>query len=127
MNKIRILQLFLGVMGLFLLFWWPLSHWFYADWYHTLLGFSSYDPSLVRIIGTSGFMPVMLIFLTATNPVRYQGNLAILILFSLLFAGTYIYLIVGGLFPVQELMNVALCGVSAIVLLVLWPKGKMTR
>lgn len=121
MNKIRILQLFLSVMGLFLLFWWPLSHWFYADWYHTLLGFASYDLGLVRIIGTSGIVPVLLIFVTATDPVRYRGNLAILLLFSVLLAGTYVYLIVGGQFPMREMLNVVLCGVTALVLVLLWP------
>jgi hypothetical protein len=123
MNKIRILQLFLGVIGMFLLFWWPLSHWFYADWYHTLLGFSSYDPALVRIIGTSGVVPVLMILVTATDPVRYRGNLAILLLFSVLLAGTYVYLIVNGQFPVQEMLNVVFCGVTALILLFLWPRN----
>jgi len=123
MNKTRMLQLLLSVMGLFLLFWWPLSHWFYADWYHMLLGFSSYDPALVRIIGTSGIVPVLLIFVTATDPIRYRGNLAILVLFSLLLAGTYVFLIVSGQFPVQEVANVILCVVSAGILVMLWPQG----
>ena len=125
MNKIRSLQLCLSLMGLFLLFWWPLSHWFYADWYHQLLGFVSYDPALVRMIGASGIVPVLLILLTATDPVRYRGNLAILILFSLLLAGTYIYLIVTGQFPEREWANVILCVVSASVLLVLWPNKEV--
>jgi hypothetical protein len=124
MNKIRLLQIFLIIMGLFLLFWWPLSHWFYADWYHELLGFTSYDPGLVRIIGTSGIVPVLLIIVTATDPIRYRGNLGILILFSLLLAATYLYLILSGQFPAQELLNVALCLVSVIVILSLWPRGK---
>jgi len=110
-------------MGLFLLFWWPLSHWFYADWYHELLGFSNYDPALVRIIGTSGIVPVMLIFVTVTDPIRYRGNLAILVLFSLLLAGTYVFLIVSGQFPVQEVANVILYIISTKILIMLWPRG----
>jgi hypothetical protein len=121
MKKTQILQLFLIIMGLFLLFWWPLSHWFYADWYHELLGFASYDPGMVRIIGTSGIVPVLLIFVTATDPVRYRGNLAILVLFSLLLAGTYLYLILNGQFPLREGANVVLCIASAGVLIILWP------
>lgn len=126
MNKNRILQLFLGVMGLFLLFWWPLSHWFYADWYHRLLGFSVYDVGLVRIIGTCGILPVLLLFVTAADPVRYRANLVILVVFSLLLAGTYIYLIANGLFPARELSNVILCVASALILVVLWPARKET-
>jgi hypothetical protein len=125
MKKTRILQLFLGVMGLFLLFWWPLSHWFYADWYHDLLGFAGYDPGMVRIIGTSGIVPVLLLFVTATDPVRYRGNLAILVLFSFLLAGTYLYLILSGQFPLREVANVVLCMVSAGVLMILWPREEI--
>jgi hypothetical protein len=53
-TRIKTMRVFLSFNGIFLLFWWPLSHWFYPDFYHNLLGFTigSYPDDLVKIIGT---------------------------------------------------------------------------
>lgn len=60
--RVRVLKGFLGIIGVLLLFWWPLSHWFFSDWYHGLLGFAagSYPEGMVKMIGTCGVFPVLL-------------------------------------------------------------------
>ena len=110
-------------MGIFLLFWWPLSHWFYPDWYHRLLGFhpDSYQYNLVKIIGTLGVVPVLLIFFSAAAPVRNKHMVIVLIIFSLLIAVTYLLLIASGQLPGLEIVNVALSAFSALFLAVLYP------
>ena len=107
--KKRIVSIFCLVVGVLLFFWWPLSHWFYPDLYHTLLGFQlgSYQDSMVKVIGTLGIIPVML--------------LITLIAFSILMAATYTYLILSGLFPFLEYINVGLLLSSALILFIIYP------
>jgi len=83
--RLGLLRLYLSFLATFTLFWWPLSHWFYPHWYHHLLGFTHYDPALVKIIGTLGAMPVAGMFLVARSPLRNRDMLvALLLLFVLL-------------------------------------------
>lgn len=110
------LQRYLAIAGLAVLFWWPVSHWFYPEWYHALLGFASYDPGLVKIIGTTGFLAVANIFLAAWEPVRFRPLIIVLIGFSILLIGTYIHLIRTGQFPPGEYVNVGILALNAIVL-----------
>lgn len=121
-DRLRILRIYLWLLGTFTLFWWPLSHWFYPDWYHRLLGFSSFDPSLVTIIGTTGLLVVLNIFFAAFDPIRNRAMIIILIVFSLAMAATYFFLILTRAFPVREYANVALLIANTIVLIVLYPR-----
>jgi hypothetical protein len=121
LDRIKILRVFLWVFGIFTLFWWPLSHWFYPDWYHNLLGFESYDYSLVKVIGTIGIVPVLGIFFSARNPVRNRDFILVLITFCILMAATYIFLITTRGFPVREYVNVGLLIFSAVFLTVFFP------
>jgi hypothetical protein len=52
--KLKALQVYLAIMAALLFAWWPLSHWFFSDWYHGLLGFApgSYADDMVKMIGT---------------------------------------------------------------------------
>lgn len=120
---ILLLKIFLYLAGTALLFWWPLSHWFYSEWYHTLLGFKagSYPDGMVKVIGAAGVMPVLLAFFSARDPVRNRGMIIILITFSIIMAGTYVYLILSNRFPPAEWLNVAICLVTALVLIILFP------
>ncbi len=120
-NRLFILKSYLWLLGFFILFWWPLSHWFYPEWYHRLLGFTDFDPSLVTIIGTTGVLAVMNIFLAAWDPIRYRATIVILIVFSILMAATYLFLIQTKGFPRLEYLNAALSIANAIVLSVLFP------
>ncbi len=121
--RLTLTKRFLWVMGIFLLFWWPLSHWFYPGWYHRLLGFQpgSYQDNFVKIIGTLGVVPVLLIFFSAAAPVRNKHMVIILIVFSLSIAATYLYLIASGQFPRLEMVNVGLSLFSALFLAALYP------
>lgn len=123
MVKIRVLRAYLLVLGVFTLFWWPLCHWFFSDWYHSLLGFGSFNRDISAIIGTIGMVPVLLIFFAAKNPVRNRDSLLVLILFALLMAGTYVYLIVFRDFPVLEYFNAGILVFNAAVLIVLFPEA----
>jgi hypothetical protein len=107
--KIKIIRVFSFIMSIFLLFWWPLSHLFYSDWYHQILGFSkgSYQPSMVIVIGITGFLPVMQLLIIGLDPVKYKANIVSMMIFLLLLALMYIYLIVTGAFPYLEFFNVA--------------------
>lgn len=123
--KHTILKFYLLIMGLVLLFWWPLSHFFYSDWYHQLLGFApaSYDPVFVQIIGACGIMPVLLALFSAFDPQKNKGMILILILISLFMGVQYLIFVNTKLMPRGEYINVALCFISAIVLTVLYPGG----
>lgn len=104
-------------------FWWPLSHWIYPDFYHQLLGFSagSYQDSMVKVIGTCGIFPVVLCFLTAKNPIRNKDAVIVLILSGFFIAFTFLYLIISGYFPNKELINVGLSLFSAVFLGLVYP------
>ncbi len=122
-SKLKIVRVYLGIVGVFLLFWWPLSHWFYSDFYHTLLGFKlgSYQNSMVLVIGACGVVPVMLSLMAANDPVRNRDGVAIIIFFSIVMALTYAYLIRKDLFPMMEIVNIALTLFSAAFLTVFFP------
>lgn len=121
--KIKIIKIFLCIVGVFLLFWWPLSHWLYPDLYHNLLGFTkgSYQDNMVKIIGTTGIMPVLMAFFSAINPIKNRDIIIILIAFSFLIAFTYLFLIITNQFPLLEYINVAISFFSAIFLLSFYP------
>lgn len=122
-NRLLMLKLYLWLLGTFVLFWWPLSHWFYPEWYHRLLGFKDFDRSLVTIIGTTGILAVMNIFLAAWDPIRNRAMLLILIVFSVAMAATYFYLIQTKGFPRLEYLNMALSIANAGILSVLFPQN----
>jgi len=121
--RLKIVKAFLWITGIFLLFWWPLSHWFYPDAYHRLLGFQagSYPDSMVKIIGTCGFIPVLLMLFSAKNPGRNKDAIITIIIFAFLISLTYIYLIASGSFPVLEFVNVGFSLFSAFLLIFLYP------
>jgi hypothetical protein len=121
MDRLKILKIYLWVLGIFLFFWWPLSHWLYPDWYHNLLGFQTYDYALVKIIGTCGVMPVLGIFFAALNPERNRDILLVLIIFAVLMAATYTFLIIAKGFPTLEYINVAMSFLNAVILFLLLP------
>lgn len=122
-NKFLLLKVFLFTECVFLLFWWPLSHWFYPVFYHTLLGFQigSYQDSMVKVIGSCGFVLVLLLLFSALNPVRNKDMLLVLIIFSFLIAFTYIFLIISKVFPIFEIVNVGLSLATAVIIILLFP------
>jgi len=128
-RKLLILRVYLWVNGIFLLFWWPLSHWFYSDFYHKLMGFKpgSYQDSLVKMIGVSGVIPVLLLFSVAKNPLKNKDSIIILITFSILLACTFLYLILKGDFPVKEYLNVGLSLFSALFLIIFYPRNQESK
>lgn len=112
MDRVAFIRFYLLVLGVFTLFWWPLSHWFYPDWYHRLRGFESYDYAPVKVIGTIGVVPVLgMLFASAE------------LVFCVLMALTYVYLIRSHGFPQREYVNAALLGGNGILLAVLYPWG----
>jgi hypothetical protein len=121
--KLRIIKIFLWVVGIFLLFWWPLSHWFYSNFYHQLLGFKigSYQDNMVKIIGTTGIIPVLLMIFSALDPLRNRHMIITLIVFSFSIALTYVFLITTDQFPKREYINVALSVFLGTFLLVFFP------
>ena len=110
MTRLRMFSIALfGIAG-FLLAWWPLSHWFYYQWYNDLLGFafSATNDGLVKMIGTCGLLPVLSLVALALRP-RDNGPLvAALSLFSVVLAGTFLFLVLRGDFPQRELVNVGM-------------------
>ena len=119
--RIATVRCYFLALALFTLGWWPLSHWFYPDWYHRMLGFSGYDYALVKIIGTTGVLPVLGMFFVARDPLRNRDFVVALLAFSFLLAGTYVFLIEGHGFPPLEYMNVALLLVNAMTIAALYP------
>ena len=119
--RLGILRLYLLGLAIFTLFWVPLSHWFYPDWYHKLLGFEQYDYSLVKIIGTTGIVPVLGLFFAARDPIRNRDFIITLLVFCVLLAATYLFLIMEHGFPVREFINVAVLSCNAVILTFLFP------
>jgi hypothetical protein len=122
-TKLIFVRTFFILNGIFLFFWWPLSHWLYPDLYHHLLGFrdGSYPDAMVKIIGTCGCIPVMLLLLSAVNPLRNRDSVIAIIIFAVLIGSTYVFLITRGDFPIREYINVALSFFSAIFLILFYP------
>ncbi|PLX36669.1 MAG: hypothetical protein C0606_12640 [Hyphomicrobiales bacterium] len=127
LSKLAILRLYAAGLGLFTLFWWPLSHWFFPDWYHDLMGFESYDLAFVRLIGTMGLLPVGCLFWLAYRPREAYGFLVVFVVWSLLLAATFAFLILFSGFPQAEFGNVALLVMNAAILGFLAPSVPRKR
>ena len=95
-------------LALVTFFWWPLSHWLYSDIYHSLLGFSpgSYQESMVRMIGTCGILPVMVLMYLAFYPEKKWPLVFMFSIFSFLLGLTFMYLVCQRTFPSREYFNV---------------------
>lgn len=120
-GKERVFSRFTRLMAFLLLIWWPGSHWLYPQSYHAWMGFKTFDLNFVHIIGTCGVLPVLLLLFLAAHPQRNRDMLWALILFSLLFAATFLYLVLAGLFPKAEWINVVLLLGSSGFLALLYP------
>ena len=121
--KLKIIKAFLWITGIILFFWWPLSHWFYPDFYHRLLGFETgtYQDSMVKVIGTTGIVPVLLIIFSALDPIKNKFMIITLIVFSFLMIFTYLFLILTGQFPELEYINAGLLLFFATFLIFFYP------
>lgn len=110
MNRSKFFMHSLLGIAVFLLFWWPLSHWFYYEWYNDLLGFtfSATNDGLVKMIGTCGLLPVLCLVSLALSPKGGKPLLISLSFFSLVLGSTFLFLVLRGDFPVRELVNVAM-------------------
>jgi len=120
-TKLFLTKIYLYLLAIGLLFWWPLSHWFYPDFYHELLGFKQYSKDMVTIIGTCGTIVVSIAYFAARDVVRNRDCVKAIIIFSVLMGFTYIYLIAKGAFPVGEYFNVVLCFMTAGYLGFIYP------
>lgn len=111
-EKSLLLRGYAAFMLVFIAAWWPLSHWFYADWYHVFLGFQATDDAmisaLVKVIGTMGLFPVLLLAYIIKSPGQARPYILIFLAWSVGMAATYLHLIWGGVFPQGEYINVAL-------------------
>jgi len=120
--RLKITRIYLWIAAIFLLFWSPLSHWFYPDFYHyTIFGFDSYDNALVKVIGTISFIPTLLLFFSALNPLRNRDGVKTLIVAGFLMSATYIYLINNYNFPALEYFNAGLFFLMALSLWIIYP------
>ena len=119
--RIRLTKIFLWVFCVIGFIWWPLSHWFFPGFYHKILGFASYENSYVKVIGTLSFIPIMMMFFSALNPVRNKDMIKALIASGILMSFAYIYLILTGQFPKLEYINAGITFILAIVLLIIYP------
>jgi hypothetical protein len=119
--KTRNFQIYFYVLSVVMLFWWPLSHWLYPDLYHHLLGFENYDPAMVKVIGTLSFFAVVGMFFVARDPIRNRDFFISLMITSGLMAGTYLYLIQTGQFPMLEYINIVLLLANGLISCLLYP------
>lgn len=118
MDKKKLFSLICFITAALLALWWPLSHWFYSDWYHQLLGFlpGSYQDSMVKMIGTCGILPVICLIILGRAPEKNNLLLGGISLFSVLLGATFLYLILSGAFPQMEFINVGLTFGMALIL-----------
>jgi hypothetical protein len=76
----------------------------------------------IKIIGTCGIIPSLLLFFSALNPLKNRDMIIIIILvYAACMALTYIFLIITRGFPKQEYFNVVLLIINIVVLGVLYP------
>ncbi|MFZ6026718.1 MAG: hypothetical protein ACOYYS_03295 [Chloroflexota bacterium] len=120
-KNLKPFQWALALTGIGLLFWWPLSHFFYPLWYHRLLGFANpgqyiHNPFII-VIGFGGLFPVLMLLYSAIDPIRNRDMVLILSLGSFLGGVIYVYLISNKLFPINEVLNVAMLFTAAFLLL----------
>jgi hypothetical protein len=121
-TRLKVIRIYLWLAAIFLLFWSPLSHWFYPDFYHyTLFGFDTYDDALVKVIGTISFIPTLLLFFSALNPVRNRDSVKTLIVAGFLMSITYVYLINTHNFPTLEYFNAGLFFLMALSMWIIYP------
>ena len=122
-HRLKVLKVFLYICCILILFWWPLSHWLYSDFYHQLMGFTpgSYQDSMVKVIGTCGFLPVMLLFFSAKDPIRNREMIVALLVMSLLLACMYFFLVFSNLFPARELISAFISLFFMLVTALLYP------
>lgn len=116
MTRQKLFSVSLFGVAVFLLFWWPLSHWFYYAWYNDLLGFafSATNDGLVKMVGTCGLLPVFALVALALRPKKNGPLVAALSVFSVFLALTFLFLVSRGDFPRGELINVFLTGGLAL-------------
>jgi hypothetical protein len=119
--KTKIFRIYFYIVSVVMLFWWPLSHWLYPDIYHNLLGFQSYNPAMVTVIGTLSFFAVLGLFFVARNPIRNRDFFISLLIMSVLMAATYLYLIQTGQFPALEYINILLLLGNGIIACLIYP------
>jgi len=119
--KAKIFRFYFYVLAVVMLFWWPLSHWFYPNIYHSLLGFESYNSAMVKIIGTLSFFAVLGIFFVARDPIRNRDFFISLMVMSGLMVATYFYLIQTDQFPVLEYINIILLLANCMIASLLYP------
>ena len=112
-------------VGALMFVWWSLGHWVYPDLYHHLLGFQSHNLGQTQVIGTLSLFPVLGAIFIARNPVRNKDFFITLLTMSALMILTYFYLIITKEFPVQEYFNIGLLLLNSILLIGLYPWGKM--
>lgn len=106
---------------MFTLFWWPLSHWFYPNWYHRLPGLVTYDHAPGKVIGTVAVVPVLGMLFATADSLRHRDFVLVLLVFCVLMAVTYIYLTQNHGFPVREYVNAALLAGNGVLLAALYP------
>lgn len=121
--KFKVTRIFCIISAVCLLFWWPLSHLFYSDWYHQLLGFElgSYQKPMVIVIGVCGFLPVMNLVIISLNPIKYKALAVVMIIFCFLLIAMYTYLIMAGIFPFLEIINIGICFIVSLILIFIYP------
>jgi hypothetical protein len=120
-KRIKVLQAYLWVFGVLAVFWWPMGHWVYPDWYHGILGFENYELAFVRVIGTLSVLPALGICFAAVNPLRNRDFVIALMGASVLMIGTYILLIQTQEFPTGEYLNVGVLVINTVILSLLYP------
>ena len=124
MNKRTMFRIYSVLFAVGGLFWWPLSHWLYPDWYHNFLGFdvlTTGEYAMAKTIGTLAFLPVLGMVLIARHPERNRDFFVGVLILSLLMVGTYVYLIATGDFPSGEWLNVGLISMNVAVSCWLYP------
>lgn len=119
MNNWTLQQTIFAINAVVLFFYWPLSHWFYSDFYHSMLGFApgSYDPDFVKVIGTLGMIPVIGFAYSAFRPEKSDAFICAFAIWCFLMSATYVEVIINGQFPSREYFNSVLVFVIGLSLL----------
>lgn len=123
MDNLSWFQIYLFALGIFIFFYWPVSHWFFSDWYHKLYDFKkgSYPTSFVKMIGTNGILPSLCFIIIAVNPTAYRLLAIAMLIYLALMTFTYLHLIRIKEFPRKEFYNIILITCNLVIISLFFP------
>lgn len=97
-------------------------HWAFTDTFMiTLMGFASYQESMVKLFAVFCLLVVMLAYLAIRDPLGNRGIVISLVATMFLMSAAFAYFILYLDFPDREIMNVISLLIFSVAMTVIYP------